>query len=88
MGTRISIQRNTESTASVRMTETTSGSTSPTPARMPMAAVIQIDAAVVRPRTFRPSLTMTPAPRKPIPVMIPCAMRVGSSRDSPGVRTQ
>ena len=48
------------------------------PARMPIAAVIQIEAAVVRPRTVRPSRTITPAPRKPIPVMIPCAMRVGS----------
>jgi hypothetical protein len=47
---------------------------------MPIAAVIQIDAAVVRPRTEKPSLKITPAPRKPIPVMIPCAMRVGSVR--------
>ena len=50
----------------------------------PMAAVVQIDAAVVRPRTVSPSLKITPAPRKPMPVMIPCAMRVGSTRtDSP-----
>ena len=53
-----------------------------------MAAVIQIDAAVVRPRTLRPSLTMTPAPRKPMPVMMPWAMRVGSRRASPPARTQ
>ena len=45
----------------------------------PMAEVIQIEAAVVRPRTERPSLMMTPAPRKPMPVMMPCAIRVGSS---------
>ena len=49
------------------------------PIRMPIAAVIQIEAAVVSPRTDRPSLTITPAPRKPMPVMMPCAMRVGSS---------
>ena len=43
-----------------------------------MPAVVQIDAAVVRPRTDSPSFMITPAPRKPMPVMIPCAMRVGS----------
>ena len=43
-----------------------------------MPAVIQIDAAVVSPRTDSPSRMITPAPRKPMPVMIPCAMRVGS----------
>ena len=43
-----------------------------------MPAVIQIDAAVVSPRTVRPSRMITPAPRNPMPVMIPCAMRVGS----------
>ena len=43
-----------------------------------MAAVIQIDAAVVRPRTEKPSFMITPAPRKPMPVMMPCAIRVGS----------
>ena len=45
-----------------------------------MAAVTQMEAAVVRPRTVRPSLKITPAPRKPMPVMMPCAMRVGSVR--------
>lgn len=50
------------------------------PMRMPSASVIQIDAAVVKPRTVMPSLKMTPAPRKPMPVMMPCAMRVGSMR--------
>ena len=43
-----------------------------------MPAVIQIEAAVVSPRTVRPSRMIAPAPRKPMPVMIPCAMRVGS----------
>ncbi len=52
----------------------------PTPTSTPMAAVSQIDAAVVRPRTDRPSLKITPAPRKPMPVMMPWAMRVGSTR--------
>ena len=52
--------------------------------RMPTAAVLQIDAAVVSPRTVRPSLKMTPAPRKPMPVMIPWAMRVGSTRTTSG----
>jgi len=45
-----------------------------------MAAVVQIEAAVVSPRTDRPSRKMTPAPRKPMPVMMPCAIRVGSVR--------
>ena len=45
-----------------------------------MAAVVQMDAAVVSPRTVRPSLKMTPAPRKPMPVMMPWAIRVGSMR--------
>ena len=45
---------------------------------MPIAAVTQIDAAVVRPRTVKPSLMIAPAPTKPMPVMMPCAMRVGS----------
>ena len=49
------------------------------PARMPIAEVIQIDAAVVRPRTESPSFMITPAPRKPMPVITPCAIRVGSS---------
>ena len=38
-----------------------------------MPAVVQIDAAVVSPRTVRPSRMITPAPRNPIPVMIPSA---------------
>ena len=47
---------------------------------MPIPAVIQIDAAVVKPRTETPSFMITPAPRKPMPVMMPCAIRVGSVR--------
>ena len=45
---------------------------------MPRVAVIQMDAAVVNPRTLSPSLKITPAPRKPMPVMMPWAIRVGS----------
>lgn|SRR2546426_6226018 len=56
------------------------GEVNPIPSKMPIAAVTQMDAAVVNPRTVSPSLKMTPAPRKPIPVMIPCAIRVGSVR--------
>jgi hypothetical protein len=33
--------------------------------------VTQIEAAVVRPRTVKPSLKITPAPRNPVPVIIP-----------------
>ncbi len=44
-----------------------------------MAEVIQIEAAVVSPRTDAPSFMITPAPRNPMPVMMPCAMRVGST---------
>src|SRR5581483_7276745 len=47
---------------------------------IPIAAVIQIEAAVVSPRTDKPSFMMTPAPRKPMPVIMPCAMRAGSMR--------
>jgi len=36
------------------------------------------EAAVVNPRTVKkPCLNTTPAPIKPIPVMMPCAMRLG-----------
>ena len=52
------------------------------PIMMPIAAVIQMDAAVVRPRTVAPSRKMTPAPRKPMPVMMPWPMRTGSLRKS------
>ena len=44
----------------------------------PIAEATQIDADVVRPRTVKPSLTMTPAPRKPMPVTIPWMTRVTS----------
>src|SRR5688572_20702731 len=46
---------------------------------MPMPATSQSVAAVVRPRTVRPWRMMAPAPRKPIPVTICAAMRVGSN---------
>src|SRR5581483_818298 len=47
---------------------------------MPIAATTQSVAAVVSPRTDRPSRMMAPAPRKPMPVTIWAAMRVGSAR--------
>src|SRR6266576_4727667 len=46
---------------------------------MPIAATSQSDAAVVSPRTERPWRMIAPAPRKPIPVTICAAMRVGST---------
>ena len=47
---------------------------------MPIAATTQSVAAVVSPRTERPSRMIAPAPRKPMPVTICAAMRVGSAR--------
>src|SRR5439155_10255268 len=46
---------------------------------MPIAATIQRLPAVVRPRTEIPSRMIAPAPRKPIPVTICAATRVGST---------
>src|SRR3954463_14040329 len=47
---------------------------------MPIAATTQSVAAVVSPRTERPWRMIAPAPRKPMPVTICAAMRVGSAR--------
>src|SRR5437588_2049856 len=47
---------------------------------MPTAATTQSVAAVVRPRTERPWRMIAPAPRKPIPVTICAAIRLGSAR--------
>src|SRR5436190_7664756 len=47
---------------------------------MPIAATTQSVAAVVRPRIDRPWRMIAPAPRKPIPVTICAAIRVGSAR--------
>jgi hypothetical protein len=44
----------------------------------------QIEAAVVRPLMFRPSFMITPAPRKPTPVTMPCTTRVGSTGTEEG----
>src|ERR671930_1025206 len=49
---------------------------------MPIAATSQSVAAVVSPRTERPCRMIAPAPRKPIPLTICAAMRVGSVRTS------
>ena len=53
-------------------------SSMPTPNSTPMAEVIQSEAAVVRPWTEKPLRKITPAQRKPIPVRMPCDIRVGS----------
>src|SRR5712692_9314982 len=47
---------------------------------MPIAATTHKVAAVVSPRIERPSRMIAPAPRKPIPVTICAAIRVGSAR--------
>src|SRR3954466_9753848 len=49
---------------------------------MPIPATSQSVAAVVRPRTDSPWRMMAPAPRKPIPLTICAAIRVGSVRTS------
>ncbi len=59
------------------------GSQRPMPNSWPMAAVVQTEAAVVRPWTVTPSLKITPAPMKPTPVMTPCETRLGSSSTTP-----
>ena len=52
-----------------------------------MAAVTQIAAAVVRPRTESRRTKMTPAPRNPTPVTIWAATREGSRTTRRGRRT-
>src|SRR5437763_6811609 len=54
----------------------------PAPAAIPIAATSQSEAAVVRPRTDRPCRMIAPAPRKPIPLTICAAIRVGSTLPS------
>ena len=44
-----------------------------------MEAVIQIEAAVVSPLTERPSLMMPPAPRNPMPLMMPWITRLAET---------
>ncbi len=80
MGNLLSTSRNKASTISVAVAPTTAANQNPIPTKMPIAAVTHIDAAVVSPLTVRPSLKITPAPRNPMPVIMPCAMRVGSVR--------
>src|ERR1700694_1305207 len=53
---------------------------SPKPITIPIAATTQMVAAVVRPLTSVPCRRMAPAPRKPTPVTIWAAIRVGSVR--------
>src|SRR5467141_2566719 len=52
----------------------------PKPTTIPIAATTQMVAAVVKPLTSDPVRRMAPAPRKPTPVTICAAMRVGSTR--------
>src|SRR6478609_3964482 len=73
------MKRKSANTMSVAAAPRIAAYQNPMPTRMPIAAVIQIDAAVVKPRTVRPSLKITPAPRNPMPVMMPCAIRVGAA---------
>jgi hypothetical protein len=53
-----------------------------------MAATTQSVAAVVSPRTERPWRMIAPAPRKPMPVTICAAIRVGSVRTSAPLLTR
>ena len=50
----------------------------PKPDKTPMAAEHQSVAAVFKPRTFKPSRMMTPAPKKPMPDTTCAAMRIDS----------
>ncbi len=60
------------------------GTARPSPSARPIAEVSQIEAAVVSPWMLTPSLKITPAPRKPTPVITPWARRVGSRWVTPG----
>jgi hypothetical protein len=65
----------------------------PNPAAMPIAAVTQMPAAVVKPRVSicLVPITMAPAPRNPTPAIKPCNTRVMSAVDAPacwGIRTK
>ncbi len=57
----------------------------PRPHTIPMQAASQVQAALVSPRTlkWRPAWTMTPAPRKPIPVSTPWMTRLTASAPVP-----
>src|SRR6187549_3224629 len=55
----------------------------PAPAAVPIAALTQIVAAVVRPLMFIPLRRMAPPPRNPIPVTICAAMRSGVPFEAP-----
>ena len=62
----------------IRSVETTEARYIPTPTAMPMMAVIQIPAAVVRPRTEPFMWIIVPPPMKPMPVITWAAIRPGS----------
>ena len=59
---------------------------SPAPQAMPIAAVSQTVAAVVRPRTISLRTKIRPPPMKPIPDTICAAIREGSSTTRPESR--
>ena len=77
-GRRSSTRRRIVSATSVTIAAAKPIQYEPPPSTTPIAEATQIDAAVVRPRTEKPSLTITPAPRKPIPVTMPWMIRVTS----------
>lgn len=69
--------RNNRLMPTTRAAETPAYSAKPAPASIPTAAEHQSVAAVFSPRTFSPSLKMTPAQRNPIPETTCAATRVG-----------
>jgi hypothetical protein len=65
-------------TATTISSETNARNNSPIPIRTPIAAVVQIAAAVVNPPSFAWDFQITPAPMKPMPVTIWEITLVGS----------
>src|SRR3954451_20981539 len=72
--------RSGQSARSVSSVVTIAAQYHPAPHAMPIAATTHSVAAGVSPRTDSPSRMIAPAPRKPMPVTICAAMRVGSAR--------
>src|ERR1700733_2479228 len=63
----------------IMMVEAPAARYRPPPTARPIAATVQMLAAVVRPFTISPRARMAPAPRKPIPETTCAAIRDGSS---------
>jgi hypothetical protein len=76
-------ESSTDFTNTTKPVATVAYSRKPAPARTPIAAEHQSVAAVLSPRTLKPSRKISPAPRKPIPETTWAATRVGLA--SPGV---